>query len=123
MGLGMVIIGIVVVHELVNLVPSLVRFDMVEVEVFCMIRQDHWEDRMVLVFVDFELSIVTDEHPCLVIQDVIWLADIILYRFPYPLECRHLASFDGAIVYDPCQWQLIDRIFGCIEGVQMLWLV
>ncbi len=55
---------------------------------------------MVLVFADLELLTVADEHSCFVIQDVVWLAGIILYRFLYPLECRYLASLDGVIIYD-----------------------
>ncbi len=60
-----------VVHESVNLVLSLARSDMVEIEVLYTIRQDHWKDCMVLVFADLELSTITDKHPCLIIQDAV----------------------------------------------------
>jgi hypothetical protein len=75
------------IHKMVDLVPSLVRANVVKVKLFRTIRQYIWEYCIVLILCDLESTAETDKDLKLVVEDVVRSARIVSISSPAFWEC------------------------------------
>jgi hypothetical protein len=86
------------IHKVVDLIPSPVGSDMMEVEFFRTIRKYVWEYCVVLVLCDLESAAEADKDFNLIVKNIVRFTRIVSFLSPAFLKCRDFVRINYTVV-------------------------